>query len=1007
MYNNMADAAGNPHPRNEILKPASNSSNSRKFTQYLQSFYYKNDNDHEPKEKTNTRIADKTMGITGGTYHIPVEAYSEFLSLYYHEIFLTKKHEFLTEKQLESGGPILIDLDFRYDISITQRQHTKEHVIDLICLILDELKTMYQPDDSAHIPFFVFEKAQVNRIQGDGTNSVTKDGIHMIIGLQSDPTVQTILRERLLAKIADVWSDLPLKNGWEDVFDASISKGHTNWQLVGSRKPGHEPYELVYVFDTFIDLVNGETNMPEIRPAEYLSDPVKFQQLSARYRNHPVLFMSNTFIQEYQAKKGKTGPRGSAGGGAASAEASAELATLGRMVRSLENGPTASSDVLKIRNQEELDLAVEYFLESLSPTQFELREAYEYTMALPKSYYGPGSFPKWIRVGWALRNIHPSLFLVWVAFSAQSETFSFSNIRGDLWERWSGFHNKEEAGLTKRSIMYWVQQENPDSYRAVKEQSLEYFIDQTLENCAVFANSSDRRGGGKGSGDYDIATVLYQLFRDFYVCVSVKANIWYKFNGTRWEEIDSGTTLRKAISEELRGIYTSKMQKLMRQLNQLKSQESEDNAPKVKSLQIRMDTLRDIIQRLAKTNDKKNIMVEAKELFFNPIFLQKLDNNPYLLCFSNGVVDFTTKEFRSGKPEDYLSKCTNIPYVPLDPVRDQVIISEVSDFMHKLFPDKELHTYMWDFLASTLIGNNLNQTFNMFIGVGQNGKSVLITLMEQVLGDYKGDVPLTLLTQQRTKIGGLAPELVMLKGTRLAVMQEPSKGDRINEGIMKQVTGGDPIQARAPYMPQMVTFVPQFKLVVCSNYFMEICSQDHGTRRRIRVVDFESLFTENPVTTDPEKPHQYKLDKKIKEKFDVWKTVFAAMLVEHAFTKNGNVHDCARVMTSSNSYLDRQDIMGEFMTETMEHCETSCVQKQMVAARFKDWHSINYNGKVPNIRELADAITKRFGKLDCGVWRGVRFKNQNSVHSGGYSDDGSIHTNSIMEGTEMVNLEEL
>lgn len=73
---------------------------------------------------------------------------------------------------------------------------------------------------------------------------------------------------------------------------------------------------------------------------------------------------------------------------------------------------------------------------------------------------------------------------------------------------------------------------------------------------------------------------------------------------------------------------------------------------------------------------------------------------------------------------------------------------------------------------------------------------------EKVLGDYEGDVPLTLITQQRTKIGGLAPELVQLKGVRYAVIQEPSKGDKINEGIMKQLTGGDPIQARAPYMPQ-------------------------------------------------------------------------------------------------------------------------------------------------------------------------------------------------------------
>jgi phage/plasmid-associated DNA primase len=165
----------------------------------------------------------------------------------------------------------------------------------------------------------------------------------------------------------------------------------------------------------------------------------------------------------------------------------------------------------------------------------------------------------------------------------------------------------------------------------------------------------------------------------------------------------------------------------------------------------------------------------------------------------------------------------------------------------------------------------------MYVGIGQNGKSVLVNLMEHVLGDYKGDVPLTLLTQPRTKVGGLSPELVQLKGVRYAVIQEPSKGDRINEGIMKQLTGGDPIQARSPYMLKTLTFVPQFKLVVCSNEFMVIRSQDHGTWRRIRVVDFEALFTENPRQGDESKPYQYILDKGIKEKFHSWREVFASL----------------------------------------------------------------------------------------------------------------------------------
>ena len=64
-------------------------------------------------------------------------------------------------------------------------------------------------------------------------------------------------------------------------------------------------------------------------------------------------------------------------------------------------------------------------------------------------------------------------------------------------------------------------------------------------------------------------------------------------------------------------------------------------------------------------------------------------------------------------------------------------------------------------------------------------------------------------------------------------MQEPSKGDKINEGIMKELTGGDPVQCRALYSSSK-TFIPQFKLAVCTNNLFDITSNDDGTWRNCR-----------------------------------------------------------------------------------------------------------------------------------------------------------------------------
>jgi P4 family phage/plasmid primase-like protien len=294
--------------------------------------------------------------------------------------------------------------------------------------------------------------------------------------------------------------------------------------------------------------------------------------------------------------------------------------------------------------------------------------------------------------------------------------------------------------------------------------------------------------------------------------------------------------------------------------------------------------------------------------------------------------------------------------------------------MYKLFPPEELRKYMWEHLASTLIGTSMNQTFNIYVGGGSNGKSVLMDLMKMALGEYKENVPLSIITEKRTKIGGLAPEIVKLKGARYAVMQEPQKGEKINEGIMKELTSGlDPIQARAPYMQNAITFIPQFKLVLCSNNFPEIKSQDHGTWRRIRVVPFLSLFTKNPVEGDPDKPYQFMIVEDINEKFNEWKEVWMSMLVEKAFETNGLVNDCDIVIQSSNSYRESQDYIAEFIAYKVLVDPAGTITKTELTSEYTLWYQGTYGRGGPNIKDVQAYMDKKFGKFDKHkCWKGVK-----------------------------------
>jgi hypothetical protein len=193
---------------------------------------------------THTRIGDKNSGIFGGSYNISNDEWKDFMKGYCKTI-LRGDLEYLTEKQLEDNGAILLDFDFRYDSEIEQRQHTKQHVIDGIMLYADKILELVKVNDGAKIEVFAMEKNDPNRTE----NKPTKDGIHIIFGLAMHKGLQILLRDRVLPEIKNLWDDLPIINDWDSVVDEGVVKGISNWQMYGSRKPANQAYQVKYHFE--------------------------------------------------------------------------------------------------------------------------------------------------------------------------------------------------------------------------------------------------------------------------------------------------------------------------------------------------------------------------------------------------------------------------------------------------------------------------------------------------------------------------------------------------------------------------------------------------------------------------------------------------------------------------------------------------------------------------------------------------------------------------------------
>lgn len=886
---------------------------------------------------THTRIGSQELNVYAGAFSIDKEELPIFRRLYYEHVFVKGRKEYLTERQLDGNGPILVDLDFRYEYDVTTRLHTSEHIQDLVQLYLEELKEFFVFEENKSFPIFIMEKPNVNRV---ADKQFTKDGIHMIIGIQMDNTLQIMLRDKILQQIGDIW-ELPLKNNWSEVLDEGISKGCVNWQMYGSQKPGHEAYKLTYYLTAELDLKdnNWMTTARQLKDIDLLRD---LHLLSAQYDNNVKFELNHKIKDEYnkrlEAKTNKI----------------KKINSKGKVNIVFEEEQSSEFQLSDITNLETLKKAVNSVMANLKVNEQYIRETHEYTQILPEKYYQPGSHVLNRKVAFALKHTDDRLFLSWVMLRSKASDFDYGTIPS-LYNDWKLYFNKRPDGVTRASIMYWAKQDALEEYKKVKKHTIDQYIEDTIFE----------------AGDWDYAMVLYHLFKDKYVCSSITNKKWYVFNEHRWEK-DEGQRLRMAISKDLFELYSEKQSQYLAEAQHYEP--SDENHEK---FQRKIKKIAEICIKLKKTNDKNNIMREAMEIFFDKDFSKNMDSNPYLMCFTNGVFDFKSKEFRDGYPEDYITKTTGIPYIKFNPHNTVEISNEIMTFMEQLFPLPELCRYMWDHLASVLIGVKKEHTFNIYRGSGSNGKSILTDLMSQCLGDYKGTVPITLVTDKRSSIGGATPEVMQLKGVRYAVMQEPSKDAIINEGIMKELTGGDPLLGRALYCDSEI-FIPQFSLVVCTNALFEIKSNDDGTWRRMKLVDFLSKFISEGETHTDDTKYVFPKDKSLKEKLPKWAPVFISMLIKRACETEGEVNDCFEVVAASNKYRQSQDAISGFITDKIIKVDNSYgVNQTSLNNVFKEWFQMNYgNRKAPKLSELIEAMVKKFGNKNAksNKWHNFKIK---------------------------------
>lgn len=212
-----------------------------------------------------------------------------------------------------------------------------------------------------------------------------------------------------------------------------------------------------------------------------------------------------------------------------------------------------------------------------------------------------------------------------------------------------------------------------------------------------------------------------------------------------------------------------------------------------------------------------------------------LDIDPFLLGCGNGVVDLRSGRLRPSRPEDMLSLGTDIGFDPDAPrARWERFVEEI--FNH----DYDLVAFFKRACGYTLTGDTREQVFFVLHGGGCNGKSTAVEIGKRVLGGLAQTSAFDSFARTRGD-RAVRNDLARLHRARLVVASESGKDRRIDEAVVKLLTGGDTITTRFLYAEHF-EYVPQFKLWLVSNHRPRIDGDDDAIWRRVRLIPFNVSF---------------------------------------------------------------------------------------------------------------------------------------------------------------------
>ena len=348
-----------------------------------------------------------------------------------------------------------------------------------------------------------------------------------------------------------------------------------------------------------------------------------------------------------------------------------------------------------------------------------------------------------------------------------------------------------------------------------------------------------------------------------------------------------------------------------------------------------------------------------------PVLPGEFDARPELFNCRNGTLELATMTFREHRKEEMLTKKAAVDY------DETAQCPQWLAHLNLIFgSDTDYLSGFQSMCGYTLLGTNPQQIMFILYGRGRNGKSKTIEVLARLFADYAVNIAADSLMAKRFE--NARSDLARLAGARLATAAEGAEGARMDEAIIKQITGEYVITVRKLYENEF-EFTPVAKIWMTTNHEPVIPGTDDGIWRRIWMVPFSVQIPDEKCDPDI-------AAKLLAESSGILNWCLAGLSRYYA---NGNRLVQPRKVSQATANLRTvSDTVGLFLATECAFEAGAKIPRttfREILGKWFDEEGIKYP---PHSRKVAN-ILKEHGVTDGGrsngerYWAGIRWKNAN------------------------------